>query len=118
MDWSWLKLIMHLLNFRLSELCLYVSYFLCNVKTIAYSNVMSSNHGNKVMATAEAPPQSKSSTFLNFPYMNSYRMGTDLLYIGNRPRKKKFANFASPEAFANVFLHFLILAGIFIYEIA
>ena len=39
-------------------------------------------------------------------------------YIGNHPRKKKFTNFVNLEAFANVFLHFLILARIFIYEIA
>ena len=31
--------------------------------------------------------------------------------------KKKFANFTNLKAFVNVFLHFLILAGIFIYEI-
>ena len=30
-------------------------------------------------------------------------------YIGNRPRKKKFANFVKLEAFANVFLYFLSL---------
>ena len=39
-------------------------------------------------------------------------------YIGNRPRKKKFANFANLEAFANVFLPFLISARIFINIIA
>ena len=38
-----------------------------------------------------------------------------LLYIGNRSQKKKLANFVNLEAFVNVFLHFLISAGIFIY---
>ena len=41
-----------------------------------------------------------------------------LPYIGNHPQKKKFVNFANLGAFANVFLHFLISARIFIYEIA
>ena len=30
-----------------------------------------------------------------------------ILYNGNHPQKKSFANFANLEAFANVFLHFL-----------
>ena len=40
-----------------------------------------------------------------------------MYHIGNCPQKKKFANFVNLEAFVNVFLHFFISAGIFIYEI-
>ena len=47
--------------------------------------------------------------------VNYSTLWNQLPYIGNHLRKKKFANL---EAFMNVFLHFLISAGIFIYETA
>ena len=56
---------------------------------------------------------SEKNVLLNHPHDIAPR--NHIPYIGNRPRKKKFVNFVNLEAFTNVFLHFLISVGIFIY---
>ena len=58
------------------------------------------------------------ATFLSKLDFNMISKDLQILYIGNRPQKKKFANFTNLEVFVNVFLHFLISAEIFIYDIA